>query len=339
MDDLRLALVLCGVVLVAAIYFWDTKLRRRRRKERDGDAGMVGEAVDHGERRGFGFSVRRGHEPVQRPELDQPSEIITSFAIAEHTDMPVVGEEPRAEPGVAAGDETPASDQTPAMVADDLRQIVSDQTQAPAPQVSTQPLARPVPRPGRDADDLGDSVAALESLLSDLPVGDELPADALLAANAGLEGEKLRRRLRSPSEELVIALTVMARHGQRMGGAELRSALEAEGLRYGDMQIFHHYGDTGDTPEPLFSVANAVNPGTFELDSLDDFETPGLTLFARVPETRGTARFDLMLSKAHHLALQLDADVCDDGHCTLTKQSANHIRERIVEYERRQRLG
>ena len=96
---------------------------------------------------------------------------------------------------------------------------------------------------------------------------------------------------------------------------------------------------TGTPRSLLFSVANAVKPGTFELDSLDSLETPGLALFARVPQTRGTARFDLMLSKAEHLAQQLDADVCDDGRCALTKQSANHIRERIVEYERRQRLG
>lgn len=324
MDDLRLALILCGVVLVAAIYLWETKLRKRRRKDRADDAGLMREAADRGERRGFGFSIRRDQEPVHRPELDQRSEIITSFAITEDTTEPVAGTEPCEEPVMAAADPL---------------QTVSGETREPTPRMGPEPLVRPVPKPGHDADDLGGSVAELESLLSGLPVGDEPPPDALLAANAGLEEERPQQQRRLPREELVVALTIMARHGQRMGGAELRSALELQGLRYGDMQIFHHYGDTGDTPEPLFSVANAVNPGTFELDSLDSFETPGLMLFARVPETRGTARFDLMLSKAHHLAQQLDADVCDDGRCALTKQSANHIRERIVEYERRQRLG
>lgn len=317
MDDLRLALVLCGVLLVAAIYLWETKLRKRRRRERRDDAGLLCGTEDRRERRGYGFSIGEEQEPVHRPELDEPGEIITAFPITEDTTEPTVGEEPREMPimptddetlAMSASEETPASQEIPVVRADDK------------------------------VDDLGESVAELESLLSDLPVSDELPADALLAANAELQTREAQDR-RSPREELVVALTVMARHGQSMSGAELRSALEAEGLRYGDMQIFHHYGDNGDTPEPLFSVANAVKPGTFELDSLDSLETPGLALFARVPETRGTARFDLMLSKAEHLARQLDADVCDDGRCTLTKQSANHIRERIVEYERRQRLS
>ena len=86
--------------------------------------------------------------------------------------------------------------------------------------------------------------------MSDLPVGDELPPDALLAANAELEAGE-------PEPRQLAARGVHRRadgHGQRrrrLSGVELRSALEAEGLRYGDMQIFHHYGDDGNTPEPL----------------------------------------------------------------------------------------
>lgn len=304
MDDLRLVLVLCGVALVVAIYLWETKLRGRRRRERRDDGGLLRDGGGSQERRGFGFSIRAGQENIQRPELEEPPEIITTFPITDDTG--------RAPPVREPAHRRTAARQEP---------VMGEQTLSA----------------GDKVDDLGESVAALESLLSDLPVGDELPADALLAANAELETPEPEPPPSPPREEFIVALTVMAKDGRRLSGSELRAALEAEGLRYGDMQIFHRYGDNGDTP--LFSVANAVNPGTFELESLDSLETPGLALFTRVPHTRGTVRFDLMLSTAEHLARQLDADVCDDGRCTLTKQSANHIRERIVEYERRQRLG
>ncbi|NIR28819.1 MAG: cell division protein ZipA [Gammaproteobacteria bacterium] len=140
--------------------------------------------------------------------------------------------------------------------------------------------------------------------------------------------------------ELIVALTVMARPGRRLGGGELKHAFEAEGLRYGEMGIFHHYGERGErTIRPVFSAANVLKPGTLDVGQLETFSTPGILLFAQVPgELEGHTSFETMLSVGRRLAGRLDAILCDDARNILTNQSINHLRERIADFERRQML-
>lgn len=140
--------------------------------------------------------------------------------------------------------------------------------------------------------------------------------------------------------ELIVSLTVMARPGRRLGGGELKNAFAAEGLRYGEMGIFHHYGEGHErTIRPVFSAANVLKPGTFDLEQLEAFTTPGITLFAQVPgELEGHTTFETMLSVGRRLARRLDAILCDDARNILTTQTINHLRERIADFERRQML-
>jgi cell division protein ZipA len=70
-------------------------------------------------------------------------------------------------------------------------------------------------------------------------------------------------RRKNPQLEELLILGVMAQSGEPFGGDELVAALRGQGLKFGDMGIFHRtHGDSG---ERLFSVANAVEPGTFYL--------------------------------------------------------------------------
>ena len=140
--------------------------------------------------------------------------------------------------------------------------------------------------------------------------------------------------------ELIVSLTIMARPGRRLSGAELEQAFAAEGLRYGEMRIFHHYGEGQErTLRPVFSAANVLKPGTFDLQELEAFSTPGITLFAQVPgELEGHASFETMLTVGRRLARRLDAILCDDTRNILTTQTINHLRERIADFERRQML-
>ena len=45
-------------------------------------------------------------------------------------------------------------------------------------------------------------------------------------------------------------------------GAELVAALRDQGLRFGEMNIFHYLDE--DSGSALYSVANAIEPGTFD---------------------------------------------------------------------------
>jgi len=143
-----------------------------------------------------------------------------------------------------------------------------------------------------------------------------------------------------PESELILVLTVMAREGERFEGPVLREALQAAGLEHGDMSIFHYSGE-GDlrTVTPAFSVANAVEPGTFDLDALADLTTPGVTLFMRLPsELDGLVAYELMLGAGRRIAEALGGVLCDGARNPLSAQSITHDRERIAEFNRRQRL-
>ena len=60
---------------------------------------------------------------------------------------------------------------------------------------------------------------------------------------------------------------------------EVKKLLEACGLDHGEMSIFHRH-EEDDLLSPIqFSVANAIEPGYFDPDTLDKISTPGVSFF------------------------------------------------------------
>jgi cell division protein ZipA len=132
---------------------------------------------------------------------------------------------------------------------------------------------------------------------------------------------------------LVLVLTIMAPADRPLNGERLQAALEAEGLRHGDMNIFHFR--RAEHEDAVFSVANAVEPGIFDPATMAEVETPGVTLFCQLPgPLANDAAFDLMLDKARALAARLDAHVCDDRRNALTTQTISHYHDRIETFSR-----
>lgn len=143
--------------------------------------------------------------------------------------------------------------------------------------------------------------------------------------------------IRAPVEE-VIVINIMARKGERFHGFDLSQALMACGMRHGDLQIFHRYDQQAvGKPLPLFSVANVVEPGYFNLDLIDAFETPGIVMFMQLPGPRRSLNtFSLMVDTAKRLASMLNAELRDENHSVLTMQTIEHYRQRVQDFERRQ---
>lgn len=143
-----------------------------------------------------------------------------------------------------------------------------------------------------------------------------------------------------PGEELIIVLNVMAEPGRPFPGTEVRAALESVDMRFGDMQVFHHHG-VGDmrTEQPVFSVANLLKPGTFDVVNLEGFATPGLVMFMRLPGPLDPrVAFELMLNTGQRLAEALHGELRDETRSVLSAQTIAHVRERIAEFNRRQLL-
>lgn len=137
--------------------------------------------------------------------------------------------------------------------------------------------------------------------------------------------------------ELLIALFVLAKKEPGFLGADIFTVLEDLGIKYGDMNIFHHYG-LGElkVKKPIFSIANILEPGTFEPQHSSDFVSPGLALFMRLPGPfGGRVAFELMLNSAQKIAEVLEGEILDEKRSLIDQKKIIALRERIANFEQR----
>lgn len=135
----------------------------------------------------------------------------------------------------------------------------------------------------------------------------------------------------------VFVLNVMAPEGQVFDGSELLPAMLTLGLKFGEMNIFHRHESDSGAGAVLFSLANMVKPGTFDIDNMEQFETHGISLFMAVPcAGQPSANFQLMLHAAEMLAAELNGQVLDVHRQPLTRHTVAHYKERIQSFERKQ---
>lgn len=81
-----------------------------------------------------------------------------------------------------------------------------------------------------------------------------------------------------PAEEVLVISVISRDEGGFKGPALLQNILES-GLRFGEMDIFHRHESMAGHGEVLFSMANAVKPGVFDLDDIDHFSTRAVSFF------------------------------------------------------------
>ena len=135
-----------------------------------------------------------------------------------------------------------------------------------------------------------------------------------------------------PQAEKIVAIRVLAKGANSFEGEQLILALRGLGLRHGKFGIFHRHDD--DTDKEIFSVANLVEPGTFDLANIRDQSLPGVSLFMVLPGAQsGTASFDNMVETARTLAKTLEGEVVDAAGSSLSIQRERFIREEIIQYE------
>lgn len=138
-----------------------------------------------------------------------------------------------------------------------------------------------------------------------------------------------------PAEEVLVISVISRDEGGFKGPALLQNILES-GLRFGEMNIFHRHESMAGHGEVLFSMANAVKPGVFDLDDIDHFSTRAVSFFLGLPGPRHPKQaFDVMVAAARKLAHELNGELKDDQRSVLTAQTIEHYRQRIVEFERR----
>ena len=158
-------------------------------------------------------------------------------------------------------------------------------------------------------------------------------ADKLVAAE--VKGEATEKLSERASAKELIVVNVVAKGGQPFEGARLLESLLGAGMYFGDMSIFHRYDS--DTGKILFSVANGVEPGIFNIDDIDSTSTPVVSFFMGLPgPSEPVKAFSLMIETAKQFALDLGGELKDEQFSVMTQQTIEHSRQRIIDYERKQ---
>lgn len=138
---------------------------------------------------------------------------------------------------------------------------------------------------------------------------------------------------KTPSPESVLAITVLAADNLPIPGGKLLSLVSACGMRFGDMEIFHRFEDGLEEGAVQFSMANAIKPGTFDIDNMDEVETRGLTFFMSMEEPRDVMNaFECMLATAETVAKHMGAELLDENRSVLRPQTKEHYRQRIRDF-------
>jgi cell division protein ZipA len=159
----------------------------------------------------------------------------------------------------------------------------------------------------------------------ELPVAPEPSLAPTLSSSEAPQARRVDRRK-------ILALRLAA-SPQRIEGAKLLEAFEAESLQHGRYQIFHRLHDDGASI--LFSAASMVEPGTFEPEKMASMQFPGVTLFAQLPgPTPGMHALNELVACARKLQQTLGGTLQDDRGVPLTVHRIERMRQEVREFER-----
>ncbi|WP_141439948.1 cell division protein ZipA [Vreelandella titanicae] len=153
-----------------------------------------------------------------------------------------------------------------------------------------------------------------------------------------VNGEHAKETL-SNAEEVVV-ISVLSRDPEGFDGTKLLELMMVCGLRYSsEMGVFHRFETESDASELQFSMVNVVKPGTFPIEEMGEFMTPGITLLMPLPGAiDSAAAFEAMVETAMVVVRHMGGELKDENRSVMTAQTIEFARQRVREFERRHRL-
>ena len=135
----------------------------------------------------------------------------------------------------------------------------------------------------------------------------------------------------------ILQVNLVARKNEISGQMILDLAAELN-LTHGEFNIFHRMDSK--TGKSIFSMANLVEPGSFDISNMQDFKTPGLTLFSQLPAPVDcVTAFSEMMNAAKRIGYILGAELQDGSHSVMTSQSIEHERDAVLQYKQKLQLA
>ena len=133
----------------------------------------------------------------------------------------------------------------------------------------------------------------------------------------------------------IVSLYVAARAGQVLRGEDIVVAAEKTGLIFGHMNVFHRLIEGHPERGPIFSMANIMQPGSFDMANIREMETPAIAFFLTLPApVSALEAWEKLLPNVERMAELLNGVVLDDSRNTLGRQRIQHIREELRAYDR-----
>lgn len=159
---------------------------------------------------------------------------------------------------------------------------------------------------------------------------DELPADDDIAVNEDVTVSE-KKAAEQPAEEKnsnIIVLYILPKANQKLIGGQINSSAQALGMKFGEMNIYHY--KSGD--RIIFSLANMLEPGSFDPEIIHDLTTSGITVFMQISGNDPMDDLTEMLQRSYQLAGLLDARLCNHRRQPMTEQDAENYRTKVNNY-------
>jgi cell division protein ZipA len=302
---MQIVFSIIGLVLIAAIVGHGVWTIRKNEKRQQEQAAAVEQKRQRASSSDFDDDGIGEVRVVKRTPSATPANPSVSTAEQSVDTTKVSNDKPKAEQAPAVAPTIRATDEEPEL---DLPKVTVDDEEVKARAV----VAKPAPQQA-DKKDISPQPAQ-QSM--DLPL--ERDDDEPIITE-------------EPEEVIVLHVT------GNIEGAILLQQMTELGFKFGDFDIFHRHVDTAGNGPVLFSLANMFNPGSFNIDTIETFQTEGVALFLALPiKSNSLQAFNMMHNAAVKLAAAVSrGHVLDEHRNPLTRQAVQHIHQRIREFERK----
>ncbi len=301
MENLRWVLLGIGALLIIGIYLWDYFNKKNIPKRRS-------EVIFNGD---------NDSDLPMTPYDDEPRDYLDAISglnkVLDHDE--------------------PESNSVPTqMVIDDLEPDIVDENfsnteaQKKEPKIRTViPRSKPEKPYDLDKEFFGDPIVDdVESISTGEVVEDENVEQSIETEEPEHSEENI------PEDELII-MRITSKEDDEFKGLKLLTATKNVEMKFGNMNIFHHYG-VGDmkTEKPLFSLANMYEPGEFNLQEMDSFTTKGIVLYMSLPTPiDAMSSFELMLNTCQRIADDLDGELKGERGELVDDAVIDSLREKV----------
>ena len=171
------------------------------------------------------------------------------------------------------------------------------------------------------------------------PGDDDYSGESVSQPELGLPAEPAANshvgRRESPDFDKIVSLYVAARAGNILRGEDIVVAAEKTGMVFGHMSVFHRLLEGHHERGPVISMASIIKPGSFDMATIRDLETPAIAFFLTLPApVPALDAWEKMLPTVQRMAELLDGVVLDDSRNALGRQRIAHIRDELRAYDR-----